>query len=180
MQALAEALVALALFVGELRVFALPVVPSMWLPAGAEVLRADYPELFAAVGTTWNVGGEAAASFRAGPVVAGRVIIGAGAGPGLTSRTAGWRGGVESVALTEAQLAAHSHGVNDPGHKHELQGAHDIAGGFGAPAYSSVVLESLSTTVKTTGISIQNAGGNQGHENMQPSVAVLVGIYAGR
>lgn len=43
-------------------------VPEGWLEcSGQVVLQADYPELFAAIGTTYNTGGEAGNEFRLPP-----------------------------------------------------------------------------------------------------------------
>src|SRR4051812_36545283 len=102
-QALATALDSLVYIVGELRTFATLAAPAKWLASGALVNQADYPELYAEVGVLWNVGGEAAAQFRAGPVVAGRSLVGAGQGAGLTNRPIASRWGSEAVTLTSRQ-----------------------------------------------------------------------------
>jgi microcystin-dependent protein len=108
-QALANALDSLVYIIGELRTFALAAAPAKWLASGSAVAQTDYPELYAALQNTWNIGGEAAGTFRAGPVVAGRTIVGAGQGPGLTNRAVAARFGVESVGLAAAQNGPHAH-----------------------------------------------------------------------
>ena len=46
------------------------------------------------------------------PDLRGRFVLGSGKGSGLTNRTVGDTGGVETVALTEAQMPSHSHDVS--------------------------------------------------------------------
>ncbi len=43
------------------------------------------------------------------PDLRGRFVLGSGAGSGLTTRTAGQRGGVETVTLTQTQIPSHNH-----------------------------------------------------------------------
>lgn len=74
---------------------------------GADYARADYPALFAAIGTTH--GASNASLFRV-PNLSGRSPMGAGAGAGLTARAAGETPGAESVAITTAQMPWHQHG----------------------------------------------------------------------
>lgn len=39
-------------------------IPDGWLPRGTVVNRADYPDLFALIGTGFNTGGETGTQFR--------------------------------------------------------------------------------------------------------------------
>jgi microcystin-dependent protein len=76
----------------------------------------------------------------------------------------------------------HAHGVNDPGHEHSVYGYNvDAAGGSaraswatpgGNPASTTHNGTGISINGAVTGVSIQNAGGNNGHENVQPTVFV--------
>lgn len=117
-QALAQALDTLVYIVGELRAFGLADPPPKWIPCDNRVLTTlAYPELSAAMGVRWNIGGEAAGSFRV-PDLAGRALVGAGAGTGLVARAVATKWGVEAVILSTAQLPAHAHGITDPGHAH--------------------------------------------------------------
>nr|WP_254912994.1 tail fiber protein [Novosphingobium sp. B 225] len=62
--------------------------------------------LFTVLGTTY--GGDGATTFAL-PNLLGRLSVGAGQGVGLTPRNLGESGGDRQVALTEAELPAHSH-----------------------------------------------------------------------
>ena len=72
------------------------------------------------------------------PDLRGRFILSSGSGSGLTGRMVGQTGGEETVALTVAQMPAHSHAVSattsgydgdhthtytDPGHNHTIFGS---------------------------------------------------------
>jgi len=108
--------------------------PSGTLMCLGQVLnRADYPELFAAIGTTYNTGGEAGTAFRL-PDLRGRTVFGldnmggttaAGrltSNSGFTTPALGATGGSENMPSHShtASQAAHNHGVSDPGHNHTL------------------------------------------------------------
>lgn len=198
MQALADKLDSLVYIIGELRVFGMLNPPAKWLVSGALVLQADYPELYAAVSTLWNIGGETGAQFRAGPPP-GRALVLAGQGQGLTNRAIGARWGVETVALTGSQMPVHNHGGGTGGgltgnngvdHVHGAHGhspdatidgggtynvAGQVVGGYtGAMDRSAMHQHSIPS------LAINNDGGGAAHENLPPSVAVLVCIYAGR
>jgi microcystin-dependent protein len=197
---LAEAIEAALIYTGELRTFALAAPPNAhWIVSGSLVLRTDYPALFTAVGTTWNIGGELATQFRAGPLAAGRAIIGSGTGKAqdgttnLTARALGSRAGVESVGLTSGNNGPHGHSVTDPTHAHTINSGVSSSGASGASIEAggdvnaplarrgdSGFYQFITENAAATGISIQNSGAGTAHENMQPSVAALICIYTGK
>jgi len=81
---------------------------------GSYVSQTTYAALYALLGTTFGptVGGNfALPDFRS------RFPVGAGTGPGLTSRTVGAVGGAESVTLSASQCAlpSHSHTIGSGG-----------------------------------------------------------------
>lgn len=87
--------------------------------------------------------------------------------------------GAKTVALTEQQLPVHSHGVIDPGHSHAEQRFPQATGaqsGFTADTSmnGAPVAVSQTTQAATTGITIDNTGGGQAHDNVQPSIAVYL------
>lgn len=172
--------------------------PSKWILArGQTLLRADYPDLWTfasaeiALGNTLFTNGNGTTTFTVADMT-GR--FGAGREAVATRLTAtyfggnstilGATGGLESNTLTTAQLAAHSHGITDPGHAHVEQGSPAGGGstsvskpnngtsGVDAPA-------STQTSSAVTGITINNAGGGTPHNNVQPTIIVNYIIYAG-
>ena len=87
-------------------------------------------------------------------------------------------GGAESVTLTTAQMPQHSHGVTDSGHTHNYtypaivtNNGQDPTGGNKRLVESSNTT-SNNTGSSTTGISIQNAGSSNSHENRPPYYAL--------
>lgn len=100
--------------------------PAGWLICdGSAVSRSTYAALFAAIGTGWG-SGDGSTTFNV-PDLRGRTSVGAGAAPGLTARSLAAAGGEETHALSGAELAAHNHGISDPGHNHVDPGhAHGV------------------------------------------------------
>jgi microcystin-dependent protein len=94
--------------------------PAGYLPRdGTTVSRTVYADLFAAIGTAFNTGGEVATDFRL-PGSAGRFTLAASGG-----QPRGSVGGAGTVTLTTANLASHAH---DYSHNHsassDAQGVH--------------------------------------------------------
>jgi microcystin-dependent protein len=97
------------------------------LTNGAAVSRTGYSNLYGAIGTTFGAG-DGSTTFNV-PDSRGRCFFGwdpsnatgrltASASGGLTAATLANNGGEQSHTLVTAELAAHAHGVNDPGHNH--------------------------------------------------------------
>ena len=88
-------------------------VPNGYLMCdGAAVSRTTYADLFAEIGTTYG-SGDGATTFNL-PDFRGRRAMGAGTGPGLTTRTRGSSVGAETIST----VPTHSHNISDPGHSH--------------------------------------------------------------
>lgn len=94
--------------IGEIKIFSSDTSPNTnWLSCdGSSLLRADYPDLFAVIGTIF---GAVDSTHFSLPSMPGRVPIGAGAGSGLSAYALGDIGGEETHELTVAELASHSH-----------------------------------------------------------------------
>lgn len=87
--------------------------------------------------------------------------------------------GAKTVTLTEAQMPAHTHAVNDPGHTHVEQTNSATTGGLTGwtardTSTNNPSPTDYSTASATTGITLNNAGGGAAHPNVQPSIAVFI------
>jgi len=160
--------------IGEIVCFAGPSNPSAnFLPAdGASLLRSDYPDLFAVIGTTY---GAADGTHFNVPDLRGRVPLGEGTGPGLSTYALGDSGGEETHVLTTGELAAHTH--TDVGHTHTESAASPTAilVGAGAPVPSALPAVSITGSGSA---SLTNTGSDDPHNNLQPYLALQYFIVA--
>lgn len=114
---------------GTVLPFAGATAPNGWLLCyGQAVNRSDYPNLFAAIGTTFGAG-DGSTTFNL-PDLRGRVPAGKDnmggtpanrlttAGSGVDGPTLGAAGGSQAHTLTTAQMPAHAHTATDEGHSH--------------------------------------------------------------
>lgn len=180
--------------VGVVEAFAGSNAPNGWLICdGSQVSRALFPELFSVIGTTYG-SGDGFTTFTL-PDLRGRTIAGKDGvnnmnnGPtnrltsshfGASGTALGNSGGNEAHTLTTAQLAAHSHGVNDPSHRHGPSGGEGMnrywqsSTGAGAVVQAGGSYQGNNSIIYTgwasTGISIQNNGSGNAHNNTQPTM----------
>jgi microcystin-dependent protein len=92
---------------GEIRVVSFGSVPKGFLACNGQFLSlSQNTVLFSVIGITY--GGNGTTTFGL-PDLRGTVPIGAGQGPGLPNYAVGDRDGLETVALTTANLPAHTH-----------------------------------------------------------------------
>lgn len=97
-------------YLGEIRMFAGTFAPKNWAFCQGQTLGiAQNTALFAILGTTY--GGNGTTTFGL-PDFQGRVAVGAGNGPGLSSVVLGEVSGTENNTLTTANLPAHTHPMN--------------------------------------------------------------------
>lgn len=157
--------------------------PGCLLCDGTSYAQADYPVLFAAIGTAY---GSADGSHFNVPDLRGRLPLGAGPGTGFGATAwtlgqqpigAGVAGGEQTHTLLVAEIPSHAHGVNDPGHAHQF--GRDVssyptnnANSLDAPWGQSWYGGAVTVTGSTTGITIQNTGGGSAH-NILPPVSVV-------
>lgn len=149
-------------YVGEIRMFGGNFAPEGWkFCDGSQVSIIEYEALFQLIGTSYGGNGQ---SDFALPDLRGRVPIHHGNGAALAEK-----GGVESVTLTIAQMAAHNHqaGSNDGDGNSSNPFGSVPATNMTAPAYSR---NAPQQNMKAE--SISNTGGNQPHDNMQPYLCV--------
>ena len=116
---------------GTVLPFAGATAPNGWLLCYGQVVnRSDYPNLFAAIGTTFGAG-DGINTFNL-PDLRGRVPAGKDnmggtpanrlttAGSGVDGPTLGAAGGSQAHTLTTAQMPAHGHTATDAGHGHSV------------------------------------------------------------
>lgn len=106
---------------GSIIMWAASSPPANWLICdGSVVARADWPSLFASIGTTYNTGGETTEQFRL-PNLKGRVAVGRDSAQ-TEFDTLGETGGAKTHTLTTAEMPSHTH-IQDA-HNH-TQNAHN-------------------------------------------------------
>jgi len=160
--------------IGEIITYAGTTSPdARWrLCDGTSLLRADYPDLFAAIGTTY---GAVDGSHFNLPDLQGRSPMGQGTGTGLSPRAPGDSLGEETHTLSTAETPAHTH--VDAGHTHGDGSASPtlIAIGAGVPAPSAI------PAISVTGVgnaSLDSVGSGDAHNNIQPSLVITYLIVA--
>lgn len=140
--------------------------PNGCLPCDGTVFnRVDYPNLYANLDPVLIIDAD---TFRT-PDLRGRVVVGAGGGSGLTPRSVGDTFGEEQHQLTVGELASHSHSNVPHSHSEIIAVASLINGGIEAPA--SAALPSAGATGFSS-VAIDNTGGDDPHNNIQPSYAL--------
>ncbi|MCC5997204.1 MAG: phage tail protein [Oceanicaulis sp.] len=96
-------------YIGDVILVGFSFCPPGYHEADGSLMAINENEaLFALVGTTY--GGDGQTSFGL-PDLRGRIPVGAGQTPGMTPVMLGQKVGVETVTLTTAQLAPHTHTV---------------------------------------------------------------------
>lgn len=161
---------------------------------GQAVSRTTYADLFTAIGTTYGTG-DGSSTFNLpdlrGRVIAGQDDMGGSSANRLTNQTGGLdgdtlgaTGGSETHALTEAQLASHTHSVNSVTIKTLNV---NIAGpgspdSFGIdPAAASVNSGSIGNSTsaqignqaaQSHTASLANTGSGSAHNNVQPTIVL--------
>jgi microcystin-dependent protein len=144
-----------------------------WLKCnGAALNIADFPQLYAIIGTTF--GNNGAGTFRL-PNASGRVPGAIGTST-AGNHTLGQAIGAETHTLTIDEMPTHNHTITDPGHIHSgdtfrsgTQNVNNVAGADNA-ADEGVSTDNVDSAF--TGITINNRGGNQAHNNMQPTIYI--------
>lgn len=167
-------------YTGEIRIFAGNYAPSRWAFCNGPVLTVTNNEmLFSLIGTVY--GGDGYTNFRL-PDFRGRLPIGIGSGPSLTSRLLGDTVGEERVTLTTQQIPVHQHQLfassvtsdsNQPEQQVVANGRHFITSGQEKernPMGANTVGES---------------GADEAHINVMPALALnfiicLQGYYPPR
>ena len=177
---------------------------------GRVLSRTDYKHLFDIIGTSFNNNDPSvdSNSFKL-PDFRGRVLGMPGHGTSLTNRTMGVSIGAETHTLSTSEIPSHSHSasastngshthtINDPGHTHTMTTINDDFNNSGTspPGFTQDSAGTMTWNIinnNTTGITVnangdhthtitvQNTGGGQSHNNMQPTLfGANVFIFSG-
>ena len=169
-------------FVGEVRLFAFPRIPSDWVACdGRLLLISQYEALFTLLGTTY--GGDGRQTFGV-PDLRGRVPIHAGRSNQGNTYVLGEMSGSETHTLIGTEMAAHSHGLVSttnagttatPAPNVHLATSSIAAKNLYAPAAKVVGYDEMADCVRPD-------GKNLPHENMMPTLIMnfciaTAGVY---
>ena len=175
-------------YIGEIRMFAGTFAPASWAFCNGQLLPiSEYDTLFTLIGTTY--GGDGQSTFGL-PNLNGRVPMHMGTSTTGSTYVIGQMGGVESVTLNVNQIPAHQHNING---ELTLMTRGDASGNFSSPDNHAIGIAPLKkffsktsgggkmAPLASTGL-IEEAGGSQPHDNMQPNLAVnfiisLFGVF---
>jgi microcystin-dependent protein len=145
--------------------------PIGWLFCdGTAYSRAEYSDLYTIISTTYG-NGDGSTTFNV-PDFVGRVPVGAGTindGTGSYAHGMGDVSGETYHTLTEAEMPSHNHTSNSTGtlglatsNGFNTNNGTDLDNGAGE----------LNIVAPTVALTINNTGGGQKHNNMQPYVVV--------
>ena len=162
-------------------------IPDGWLLCdGSSLLRATYPDLFAAIGTTF---GSADGTHFNVPNLKGRVVVGKD-GSQTEFDAIGETGGAKTHTLTTAEMPSHTHAQDahthtQNSHSHTVgpvawgTGAggtnrrYETGGGglIGTEPYNGNSGSTTATNQNTVATN-QNTGGGGAHNNLQPYIVL--------
>ena len=166
-------------FIGEIRIFSWGFAPKNWAFCNGSILAiTQNTALFSLLGTTY--GGNGTSTFAL-PNLVGRAAMGAGAGPGLTSRPLGQASGAATVTLQSTEVPAHGHAL--------MATAQDAAttnpSGQMLAMTRHATYQPPGTLAPMNAQALEPSVGGQPHNNMQPHLVMnyciaLTGIYPAR
>jgi microcystin-dependent protein len=158
-------------FIGEIRAVGFTFPPRGWMECNGAILSiAQNTALFSLLGTTY--GGNGQTTFAL-PDLRGRVPVGHGQGPGLSSYDLGQLAGEEQHTLLVSEMPAHGHGFKARSATATTDDPHVAT--FATPLLTPRLqnLYSDTTNANASGAMIAPAGAGQPHENRQPYLTVL-------
>jgi microcystin-dependent protein len=162
-------------FLAEIRMVGFNFAPRGWAFCDGQYLPINQNQsLYSLLGTVY--GGDGRSNFAL-PDLRGRTPIHVGEG-----YRQGQKGGIEQIALTQAQMPRHAHAARATSDR----GSVPIpSGNVLADSAPSQQYHAASRLVGLKSGTITNAGAGQAHENMQPYITInfciaLLGIYPSR
>ena len=164
-------------FLAEIRLFGFNFPPRGWAFCDGQILPINQNQsLYSLLGTTY--GGDGRSSFAL-PDLRGRTPIHVGQGHAW-----GQKSGSETVTLVQAQMPQHTHGFNVATAEATEQRAANSNDSVLAQANVDMYKTGAGNTTLDPA-TISSVGGGQGHNNMQPTLAVrfaiaLAGLFPSR
>ena len=168
-------------FIGEIRLFAGNFAPRGWAFCQGQLLAISQNDaLFSILGTTYGRDGRITFGL---PDLRGRAPVHFGQGPGLTNRTPGQHFGAETATVQTMHLPVHS--LTLQGSTNPATQSDPTNNVLGSPQGDNIYAAAGETQVAMHADSIGNTGGNQSHQNMQPSIGInciisLTGTFPSR
>jgi len=165
-------------FLAEIRIIGFNFAPRSWAFCDGQLLPISQNQsLYSLLGTTY--GGDGRTTFAL-PDMRGRTPIHVGGSNG-TSHPQGQKAGSETISLTAAEMPAHNHGVQGTSNN----ASQPVPASTLLPASNAGKPYSASTNGNLGAASVANAGNSQGHNNMQPYLALnfciaLAGLFPSR
>lgn len=160
-------------FVAEIRIFPFNFAPRGWAWCDGQLLPlSQNTALFSLLGTTY--GGNGKSNFAL-PDLQGRSPMHPGQGPGLSLHDLGETGGSETVTLLESEMPAHAHSaqVSLADAIERTPEASMPATGIGIGMYAPNTPATFAPMAAET---LQPAGGDQPHNNLQPYLTLYFNI----
>lgn len=150
-------------FIGEIKMFGGNFAPRRWAFCAGQLLAINQnTALFSILGTTY--GGDGQTTFGL-PDLRGRVPVGTGQGPGLTSRNLGEVSGEESHRLIASEMPQHSHALQASSANGDQRGP---GGNFPAASDQRNSQYAAAANAAMSPAAIGAAGSSLPHNNMQP------------
>lgn len=170
-------------FIGEIRMFVGNYAPVYWaLCEGQSMPINSHDSLYALLGTMY--GGDGRTVFRL-PDMRGRIPVGEGSGPGLTTRHQGEQFGTESTFLVQQNMPPHNHGFQAD---RNAATATDPTGKVLADTDPYEFYEDIDPDDRfglLANEAVASTGGNQAHTNLMPTLCInfiiaLHGVFPSR
>jgi microcystin-dependent protein len=164
-------------FLGAIMLFGGNFAPKGYALAQGQLMSIQQnTALFALFGTFY--GGNGVTNFGL-PDLRSRVALGQGNGQGLSPRVIGEIGGVETVTLLSANVPPHNHVFNATTTPSTTSGAGPTVlygpAGSGENFYVPATGQGIQPTPLNLS-TISNQGGNQPHNNIQPSMGLTITV----